>query len=80
MISEVNITETVKAALKAAGWSDDLINAFLKPDTTVVNPVSTSTYIPNAFPDEVDVINLPLIDSTSVTITYLSDKDERGGR
>lgn len=75
MISEVNIRETVKAALKAAGWSDDTINAFLYPDIAVVNPVSTSTYIPNAFPDEVDTINLPLMDSTSLTITQLADAD-----
>lgn len=71
MISEVNIRETVKAALKAAGWSDDTINTFLNPDIEVVNPVPMSTYITNAFSDEVDAINLPQrMDSTSLTITH----------
>jgi DNA-binding beta-propeller fold protein YncE len=62
--------EDIGAVLKAAGWSDDIIKAFLDPSITVVNPVPMSVYITNTFSNEVDEINLSKkMDSTSLVIS-----------
>ncbi len=61
--------EDIRAILKAAGWSDDTIQAFFDPNVTVINPVPTSAYTSNAFSEEYDDMNLPKrIDSTSLVI------------
>lgn len=62
--------DSIGAVLKAAGWNDDLIKAFLDPSITVVNSVPMSVYITNINSEEVNDIILPQkMDSTSLVIS-----------
>lgn len=53
--------ESIEAVLKQAGWSNDIIKTFIRPDIDVVSPISLSAYVVDTFAEQFNDYDLPQI-------------------